>query len=142
MVEFLKYIDKKLEEKGMDVQKWQGASNFIKKLLKGKDSEMLLTADEVRTHTEDVFEKADPKHADHVYVPGRVIHMYDTWSKKDKVMNEKSKESDGTGAEGGADKVYVANGVSDVLRMIEVDPRMVSDHMSDAYRSSLKSLLA
>jgi hypothetical protein len=62
---------------------------------------MIMTAEEVRTAMEDAFAKVELRDPDHLYVPGRVVHMYDLWNKQD---SEKAKNS----AKEGADQVAVA----------------------------------
>jgi TfoX/Sxy family transcriptional regulator of competence genes len=41
-----------------------------------------------------------------------------------------------------AERAHVTDGTSKVLRYIEVDSRMVNDHLSPAYRSSITALLS
>jgi hypothetical protein len=99
------------------------------------------------------YEAVELRDPDHLYVPGKVIHMYDLWSKDeaaevDAKLDEVAREANATLAEEAleeirsAERIYVADGASNLLRYIEIDARMLTDHLSPAYRSSIKALLS
>jgi hypothetical protein len=107
---------------------------------------MIMTAEEVRTAMEDAFAKVELRDPDHLYVPGRVVHMYDLWNKQD---SEKAKNSAKEGADQVAvaevrpvERLYIGDGASNLLRYIEMDSRMMTDHLAPGYRSSIKTLLS
>ena len=41
-----------------------------------------------------------------------------------------------------AERVVLSDGASKVLRYIEIDPRMVTDHLCPAYRGSIQTLIS
>jgi len=98
-------------------------------------------------------------------VGGKVIVMYDTWRKKqntnedgetetsmkaeenishkDKIpQQEKDIEIEKLYSNDAARGVFTSDGTARVLRLIEIDERMLSDHLSPAYRSSIRSILS
>jgi len=157
MMEFLKILNKKLEEKGKKPKDFKSASKFLK-MLTTSDGDMVMSPDEIKEGMEDAFENVDLKDPDHLYVAGKVYHMYDIWSKEryDEVEDAVEKETadeakeDISQAEAEkdlssvrtAERVYAGHGASSVLRFIELDPRMLTDHLSPGYRSSLHALLS
>lgn len=166
MLELLKMVNKKLEEKGLDPKDFNTWTAYIRMLTAGKDGTMLMTVEEVREMMEAAFEKVELRDPDHLYVPGRVIHLYDLWSKEGAVeadekiakkaqrVNAKVKkvvpkkaddEKDDDEEEEEvrtAERLYIGDGASNVLRHIEMDSRMLTDHLSPGYRSSIKALLS
>ena len=157
MMEFLKILNKKLEEKGKKPKNLKSAGRFMKMLM-SSEGDMVMSADEIKEGMEDAFEKVDLKDPDHLYVAGQVYHMYDLWSKEgyddveeavEKEASDEAKEDiDQAEAEKDllsvrtAEKAYAGHGASSVLRFIELDSRMLTDHLSPAYRSSLRAILS
>jgi hypothetical protein len=124
-----------------------------------KDGSMLMTVEELRDTMEAAFEKVELRDPDHLYVPGRVIHLYDLWSKQGAVEVDEqiAKKAQRVSAKANvgddekdavedevrtAERLYVGDGASNVLRYIEMDARMLTDHLSPGYRSSIKALLS
>jgi pimeloyl-ACP methyl ester carboxylesterase len=157
MLELLKTVNKKLEEKGLNPKDFNSWAGFVRMLTVNKDGTMLMTVEEVRDTMEAAFEKVELRDPDHLYVPGRVIHLYDLWSKQGAVevdekiakkaqqVNAKAKEGDAAVEEEEvrtAERLYVGDGASNLLRYIEMDARMLTDHLSPGYRSSIKALLS
>jgi phosphoglycolate phosphatase-like HAD superfamily hydrolase len=151
-----------LEEKGLNPKDFSSWAAFVRMLTVDKDGTMLMTVEEVRDTMEAAFEKVELRDPDHLYVPGRVIHLYDLWSKQGAVeveekiakkaqrVNAKVKETD-DGKDAveeeeeevrTAERLYVGDGASNLLRYIEMDARMLTDHLSPGYRSSIKALLS
>jgi len=157
-VEFLRAVAEKLDEKGMSPKNFESAAAFLRMLTSGnsggsKDKiEMLMTTDEFRDAVRNAIEKVELRDPDHLYVPGRVMLMYDLWSKRgyDEKRDEKKEKKVEGGDEGEgeeeveartAERLQVTDGTSNILRCIEVDDRMITDHLSPGYRSSIRSLL-
>ena len=170
LLEYLKTVNRKLEERGMSPGKSiDGTLRYIAMLLKqemshdGKEGDPILTIEEIRKSMQDAYDKVELTDPDHLYVPGRVIHMYDLWSKEGygeaKTINKRwmhpnrtdKDEKDDTILDPNglnpvdfvraAEGVHIADGTSKVLRYIEIDERMVADHLVPAYRDSIRSLL-
>jgi hypothetical protein len=169
MMEFLKILNHKLEVKGFKPTNFTSAGKFLNMLVStntsSSENDMIMSADEIKQGMEDAFEKVDMTDPDHLYVAGTVFHMYDLWSKTgydQEVEATIEKEALDKAQEGGggsgsihqseaekdlsnvrtAEKVYKGQGISNVLRFIELDARMLTDHLSPAYRSSLRTLLS
>lgn len=154
LMEFLKIINQKLTEKGIDTESWSTMASFLKNIITdggNPDGAMLMTADEISEGLDEAISKVDLYDPDHLYVPGRVIQMYDLWSKEGYGAQRSAED---TSTETGslpqlfdtllrpAERVCVTDGASNVLRAIEVEGRMLSDHMAPSYRSSLQALLS
>jgi len=164
---FLKTVYRKLEEKGLAPRDFNSTAAFLKKIAQGHDGELIMTPQEMRQGWEEASELVGLRDPNHLYVPGRVIHMYDLWSKPD--YGAKREDKDDVGAKSKvvvppyenendndplalqlpldpllrpAERFHITDGASDALRVIEFDPRMISDHLSQAYRSSIRTLLA
>jgi hypothetical protein len=149
--EFIKSVGKKLEEKGLIPKDLKSTKAFMQ-MLKG-DDEMIMDVEEIRKEMNAINDRIELRDPDHLYCPGRVIQMYDLWSKDGnrEVEEEIEKETPSLTDEDveravenlrTAERAHVSDGTSKVLRYIEVDSRMVSDHLSPAYRSSIKALLS
>ena len=148
LMEFLKVLNEKLEKTGKKPTDVLGVSQFILGLTK-KDSDMVMSMDEMTEGLSKVFEKVELRDPDHLYVPGKVMHMYDLWSKTDYDIVEDAVE-DAMGDEDADDKLkgvrtaegaQITDGTSKMLRTIDLDSRFMLDHLAPAYRSSIRSLL-
>jgi pimeloyl-ACP methyl ester carboxylesterase len=158
ILEFLKSLHTKMETKGVSPKDFDTTKSFLKMLTAAGKGEPIMTVDEVGAAMENAFKVVELRDPDHLYVPGRVIHMYDLWSKEcygevSETVDEKVEQADGTESAQAvvekaveevrtAEKAYISNGASDLLRYIEMEARMVTDHLSPSYRSSIKALLS
>lgn len=155
LLEFMKILNDKLEKEGMLPDSFKNVAAFMKFVSEGKGGEMVMSIQEIQEAVEECIEKLDVSDPDFLYVPGRVVHMYNLWSKKDYEEAEKETENqaeDGMDAESDvelneemvktAERVYESNGTSRVLKIFEVDERMVLDHLSEGYRGSIRSLMS
>ena len=79
-LEFLRVVSDKLQERGLRPTGPRSTAAFLKKLSMGSKGDMLMTADEVRDAMEAAHYKVELRHPDHLYVPGRVLLMYESWS--------------------------------------------------------------
>ena len=146
LLEFMKVVNSRLAEEGLSPKGFQSIAAFLKMLSSSKkDGDMIMSADEIREAVDNAFDIVDLEDPDHLYVAGRVIHMYDLWTKEN--YGDKSDyedvgdDFDVSKKVPTAERVYESDGASKALRLIEIDDRMMSDHMSPGYRSSIRSLL-
>ncbi|KAG7345936.1 lipase class 3 [Nitzschia inconspicua] len=110
--------------------------------------QLLSDADELMKAVANATEavtKNDDK--DHLYVPGRVILMYDEWSQhSNETVDDKAKTTDEAPAEEEqyanhvADRAVVCNGTAQPLQYIEFDSRLLEDHMTEDYKSSIRKV--
>jgi pimeloyl-ACP methyl ester carboxylesterase len=143
LMEYLKAVNKKLEEKRLRPKDFKSLVAFTRMLFCKRGSpEPFMTIDEIRSTMLDAYAKVDLKDPDHLYVPGKVIHMYDLWSKEGYEQGVNASNAEGNANLRVAERVHVSNGTSNVLRYIEIDSRMTSDHYSEAYRKSIRDLLS
>jgi hypothetical protein len=153
MLEFLKTLNAKMEAKGVNPKDLDSTASFLRMLTTSQGGDMIMSAEEVGAAMDKAYEAVELRDPDHLYVPGKVIHMYDLWSKDeaaevDAKLDEVAREANATLAEEAleeirsAERIYVADGASNLLRYIEIDARMLTDHLSPAYRSSIKALLS
>ena len=146
LMEFLKVLDDKLEDAGLKPKDLLGVSQFMLNLTK-TDSEMVMSLDEIVQGLNQAFDKVGLRDPDHLYVPGKVIHMYDMWSKEnygqvnDPSVKDFNNSNEACTIVRTAERAQMTNGTSRALRTIELDSRFLSDHLSPAYRSSIRSLL-
>lgn len=76
--------------------------------------------------------------ADEVFVPGKVIIMYDLWSKPGYQSSAVLKSKPGVRT---AERMLISDGKEMVMRYLEFDPRMFADHTTAVYHSSVNALL-
>jgi len=146
LVEFLEFINAKLEEKGISPKGIISTALLIKRLMEGNKGKMLLTAEEFKEGLDQATEKVALRDPDHLYVPGTVYHMYDLWGTpeyKEHIKAEADAVKKGlTEVQARtAECLQIDDGTYKPLRNIELDPRMLTDHLSLGYRTSIKSLL-
>jgi hypothetical protein len=132
-VEVLKVIHQRLRDKGLVANNLQTTIALLRQLKQGTDGDMLLSASEFTKAIDDAVEKIGWDDEEHLYVPGKVIIMYDLW--------EKEVEQDLTEIDFAADEAVITDGTAKVLRYIEFDERMVEDHLVWPYGRSLGQLL-
>ena len=158
LVQFLQRVYEKLEAQDLVPQGLGSTAAFWKAMLQSPDallkkdgSALFMSEEEFREGLEQAYEAVEINDPDHLFVPGRVLHMYDLWSKERgpqsspiqdiRSLLESRPTNETETVEQPVEKVRIADCASRPLRLIELDSRMLSDHMSPAYRSSLKSLL-
>jgi hypothetical protein len=122
MVEFLKLVGEKLEEKGMSPTDFESTGAFIRMLTKGSDGQLLMTQDEIREGMRQSTQKVQLKDPDHLFVAGKVLHMYDLWSKKVSPTDNDNTEGEVRTAE----RLRITDGTSSMLQYIEMDERMIT----------------
>jgi hypothetical protein len=150
LLKFMEILNEKLEQQGKLPDNFKNLSAFMKFISEGKDGEMIMTAQETKNAMKECIAKLNESDPDFLYVPGRVIHMFDLWSKTnygeteqrvEQRANETTIDSEIDTVKT-AEQVYEGDGTSDVLKIIEIDERMVPDHLSMGYRDSIRSLLS
>jgi hypothetical protein len=141
LIEFLKRIDRELELKGKRPKDLVSTSQFLIELSRN-NTEMIVSVDEIKNAMNEAFSRVDLRDPDHLFVPGRVIHMYDLWTKD---CNSKSLKREENSVPvtiiKTAEKAQITDGTSMALRAIELDSRFLDDHLCPGYRSSIQSLL-
>merc|ERR1712194_763972 len=165
-VSLMRAVNKRLQEQGLGMSDFQSTLAFLNKIREGTAGEMLMSADEVVSEINSALEREDLKDPDHLYVPGKVVLMYDLWEKE--MGKEENRESEHeftnflsdwmprlqdtglhsrnvvkleqpTSAE---EAVLCMDGTCKALRFIELDGRLLDDHMSPQYRSSIANILS
>jgi hypothetical protein len=130
----------------------------------GEDDEqenlpMLMNSQQLEEAKDQALEKVgfNEDDQDQLYVPGKVILMYNSWEKEAKYSGKREqkeeifKDLDNTNSstenesadmkyDYSADRAVVAKPTAKVLRLLEFDGRMVEDHMAPSYKNSLKTL--
>jgi hypothetical protein len=159
-VEVLKTVNNKLYDQAEEKKKTKKGLTFWKKNHETTTTSTLMEAKELSNAIENATaivsmdENADE---DHLYVPGKVVLLYDEWSK----TVEKQKLKDDTAAAAAADNnkstekkdpdefadhvadtAVVCDGTAKALQYIEFDSRMLDDHMTQDYKDSIRSVLS
>jgi hypothetical protein len=153
MSRMLQAVHDKMAEKGVSPQDLKSTAALMQWLARGTDGEMIMSVDEVRAGLNQVLAEVELTDPDHLYVPGKVIHMYDLWgssgdereaegSVDEQAVSGESTADDGSGRRRAAERVYVGDGTSSELRHIEMEARLLSDHLPAAYRDSIQVLLS
>lgn len=103
------------------------------------DAEELMKA--IANATEAITKNGDE---DHLYVPGKVILMYDEWSQHtDETKENRSEGKDSTAFTNHvADKAIICKGTAQPLQYIEFDPRLLEDHMTEDYKASIAKVMS
>jgi Lipase (class 3) len=145
LMAFMKPVNKRLDEENLNPKDFSSLAAFTKMLSRDKHADMLLKPAEIRAAIEGPLNQFVIDDPDHLYVAGKVVHMYDEWSKEnysDRSHYENvGKSFDESKKVPTAERLYTADGTARPLRVIEIDDRMMSDHTSAGYRSSIRSLL-
>ena len=169
-IDVLKAVNDKLEStKHLAKKKDRVGWKFWKRRTKeadkkvGKDDEdaqsrskqLVSDADElfkaVANATEAITKNGDK---DHLYVPGKVILLYDEWGQHTDMTDvDSDKEDEGEDdtnqkqqeevfANHVADRAIVCNGAAQPLQYIEFDTRLLEDHMTEDYKSSIRNVIS
>lgn len=142
LMDLMKTVDKRLDEKGLNPRGVASAAKYIKMLTKDDHKDSIMNASEIQESINAAVEKMDVDDPEHLFVAGRVIHMYDQWTKEGYGnKSDYEDEEDESKIVDTAEKVYESDGIAKSLRIIEIDDRMMSDHMPAGYRASIRALL-
>jgi hypothetical protein len=161
----LRSVNKRLRERKLDMSNFQSTIAFLNKIREGKYGEMLMNADEFATELDDALERADVRDIDDLYVPGKVVVMYDLWDMEQQselyqqgkqgniinILKDWSHLVQGANMHpkdgdlkhvSAAKEAILCDGTCKVLRLIELDGRLLDDHMVPNYRSSINYILS
>lgn len=167
-VRLMRAMNKRLKERDLDASDFKSTVAFLNKIREGTDGEMLMSADEFISELDNALERVELNDFDHLYVPGRVVVMYDLWEKeqrkledqkerhqydfinivKDWMQRLKDTEVHPNHDAGVIDiptaeeAVLCMDGTCKALRFIELDGRLIDDHMAPQYRSSIANVLS
>ena len=141
LLELLAVINEKLEERGMGLAGPRRATALLRKLSQGTSGDMLMDWEEVRDLVDQTHHKVDLRDPDHLYVPGRVLLMYEPWAERGEESNSSSNQDNVT--PGGGMRCAVTYGTAAPLRLFEVDAlRMFTDHLTSSIEAGIDSLIA
>ena len=160
----LRAINTRLTEQKLDMSDFKSTIAFLNKMKEGKDGELLMSADEIMSTLEGAIETELLDDPDHLYIPGKVIIMYNLAKEEDddqnKVKDLSTVVSDWmkqvndvdmhpTSDEGlkevcTAQECILSDGKGKPLRYIEPDQgiNLIDNHMAPAYRSSIANILS
>lgn len=160
-LQFLQVVHQKLVQRGMGLGSPKAAIKLIRKLSRGTGGDLLMTQEEVTkamAMAHDIIGLVDPQH---LYVPGRVIVVYENWKQDDANSGD---DCSGTGGGDSSGKNYasttdtyddkghrnvniehsvVSDGTMRALRFFEIDKaRMLTDHLTTSYYNSVNALVS
>ena len=135
-LEFLREVSSRLQEKGLAPTNPLTTAAFIKKITTdfGSNDDLLMTLEEVQITMEKAHHCIELRNPDHLYVPGRVLVMFEKWGSSNKgIADDMSLDPEGKWH-------YVeTNGSASMLRFLEIDAfRMLTDHGTASYSISLQ----
>jgi len=112
-----------------------------------QEAEFMNVIEKATAATSDDDEEDDE---DHLYVPGKVVLMYNDWADKrdddddddDLKQVTANEPAIPKGSESVANRAVVCDGTAKALRFIEFNSRMVEDHMAKDYKASLRRVTA
>ena len=161
----LRAVDRRMKEQGLDK-----IIAFMNKMKEGKDGEMLMSVDEIEKELDTALEETDLNDCDYLYVPGNVVMMYNLWEEQEEQQDASEDEDneqkdmytlikdwiqrvEDTDMHSGdndikdsstaaAVEAVLCDGTCKALRFIELDDRLLDDHMAPAYRESIANILA
>ena len=161
----MRAVNKKLEEQGLNMSDFKSTLAYLKKIREGKDGQLLMSADKVIFKLDKAIPKEGVDDPDHLYVPGKVILMYDLWEKEESEHTGESEKDFANLVKDWAPRLTIDNlqskniaqveqctsvakkavlcmdGTCKALRFIELDGRLIDDHMAPQYRSSIANLI-
>ena len=135
--------DDRLDDKGLDpTSSATEAMAFVKKISQGTEGDLLMTIDEFEALATRANQSEPLNDPTHMVCPGKVVTMYDDWTKDDSDEQKTADEDTGEVETPTAIGFVVTEdvGTARVLKLIEWNERMISDHFSEDYRSSIQSV--
>ena len=175
-VRLLRAMHKRLKERNLGMtdlllKDWLKKSHKDLEEEEGCDDEkdeMLMSMEEYVLAINDAISRSDDHDPDHLYVPGKVLVLYDLWE-KEQVFEDGRKESakdyatilkewvkhlkeedtlrsidevDAAKNVPMAEEAILSDGTCKALRLIEFDGRLIDDHLASSYRSSIANILS
>lgn len=135
-LEFLREVSLRLQEKGLAPTDPLTAAAFIRKMTTevSTNDDLLMSLEEVQTAMEKAHRCVELRNPDHLYVPGRVLIMFEKWGS---ILDGSDDGSQGTL------QFVETDGSAALLRFLEIDAlRMLTDHGTASYSRSLEVLLS
>jgi Lipase (class 3) len=129
----------RLVEKGILPADFKSMRALLSYLTKTSDNEAdesnwIMTADEAKDALRMALEKVPIQDPEHLYIPGQVLFMYQLWKKESSPDEENAQKK--------AHGVIRMQPTDHVLRHLEIDLSMVSDHLAPSYRETLRELVS
>ena len=127
LLHMLQGLEDKLASKGIDINtnNPMQVARLAKLAASGEDGKLLMSPLEASDVMEDARAAVALRDPEHLFVPGRVLMMYE-------------KGGDGAGGDFGC---VEGDGAATMMRHIEMDRSMVTEHLCDSYKHNLKSVL-
>ena len=151
MLECLSKIQEELKERGMDCSNFQSSKAYFAKMHESKkDGTAIMTPEEALEILIKAQEMVSNDEPENLYVPGRVILMYDKWQDRKRRHDLKEEEGQDEGrSEREEDEdneklpIYCVetNPITTTLCSIEIHKDLVIDHLTDSYHRRLDALL-
>jgi hypothetical protein len=158
-LQFLQVVNQKLVERGMGLGSPKAALKLIRKLSRGTGGDLLMSQQEVTDAMTMAHDRIGLLDQQHLYLPGRVIVMYENWKQPDDNLNAivnstgggEDGDQDDRGGDDDDDKgpyiniehCVVADGTMKALRFFEIDKsRMITDHLTASYYNSVNALVS
>ena len=145
-LEVLRTVSERLQEQQLAPTGPKSTRALIRKLTQNietvTESDLLLSMEEVRIATEKAQESVTLRDPDHLYVPGRVLLMYETRSAFDATDDDFTKEEKDDKDNAPTDHYCVlTDGSAAILRFFEMDAfHIVTDHATSSYYESVANL--
>jgi Lipase (class 3) len=134
-LEFLREVSSRLQEKGLAPTNPITAAAFISKMTTEvvSNDDLLMTLEEVQTAMEKAHHCIELRNPDHLYIPGRVLVMFEKWGSTTGFAEDKPFDPEGKW------RFVETNGSAAMLRFLEIDAlRMLTDHGTASYSKSLQ----
>ena len=132
LFECLRRVQEQLADKDLLPTGPINTQAFFKKLGEGISGEPLIDAKELNAVILKAYDKVEIRKPEHLYIPGRVLLVYNPWQNED-TNSDETDESDAV-----AWRCIETDGAANVFRNIEFDgPRPFADHMTTSYFRAL-----
>jgi pimeloyl-ACP methyl ester carboxylesterase len=136
-LEFLREVSSRLQEKGLAPTNPLTTAAFIRKISSdvANEDDLLMTLEEVQIALEKAHHCIEIRNPDHLYIPGRVLVMFEKWGSAKGSSDKISLDPEGKW------RFVETTGSAAILRFLEIDAlRMLTDHGTDSYSRSLQEL--
>lgn len=149
MLECLSNIQAELKERGMDCSDFNSSKAFIAKLKESKtDGTPIMTSEEALEILMKAQEMVSKDELTNLYVPGKVIIMYDKWLDRKKIRDmKKGKGCDEKDEDEENDSrklpIYCVetNPITPILCGLDINKDLINDHSTDSYHERLDALM-
>lgn len=129
LLRFLSLVNERLKEQGLNPTGPKSMIKLWRTLQKGDVT--VMTPKEVFEGLYEAVSEIELQDIDHLFVPGKVLMFY----RKFKAVQKKDQEDLEVQSAG-----IMSDGACQLLRHMDVDPQMLSDHMPDAYEKTLLAM--